>query len=166
MPEAAIALGSNLGDRERNLRAAIDRIGGLGEVTAVSSFRATAPVGYLAQPEFLNAALLLETELRPHDLLIALLAIEQAMGRIRAPDLPLKGPRLIDLDLLLYGTLVIETPELTLPHPAMHERAFVLAPLAEIAPELRHPKKARDIATLLAEITHGACVSSHDDVQR
>jgi len=139
---AAIALGSNLpspfGSPADNLREALRRMVGLGHVKAVSSFHATVPVGYLDQPQFVNAAALLETSLSPIDLLHGLLAIEHAMGRDRSTAPP-KGPRIIDLDLLLYGDFVLTTPELTLPHPAMHQRAFVLAPLAEIAATMVHP---------------------------
>jgi 2-amino-4-hydroxy-6-hydroxymethyldihydropteridine diphosphokinase len=139
---AAIALGSNLespfGDREANLREAVRRIGALGEVRAVSSFFDTEPVGYLAQPRFLNGALVLETELGPVDLLRELLGVERAMGRERVGAVA-KGPRVIDLDLLLYDDVVMATEELTLPHPEMQERRFVLEPLAEIAGEWVHP---------------------------
>ena len=145
---AAIALGSNLGDREANLREALTRMATMGSVTAVSSFHDTAPVGYTAQPRFLNATAMLETKLPPIDLLHALLAIERRMGRDRSADIPAKGPRLIDLDLLLYGDEILNTPELVLPHPAMHERAFVLEPLAEIAPGLMHPVFHTTIAQL------------------
>lgn len=152
---AAIALGSNLsspiGPPEANLREALHRLAALGRVTAVSTFHRTDPVGYLDQPRFLNAAALLETTLSPLDLLQALLAIEQAMGRDRA-NTPAKGPRIIDLDLLLYGSQTLHHSALTLPHPALHERHFVLAPLAEIAPALQHPTLHRTISELLANL--------------
>ena len=150
---AAIALGSNLpstyGPPEANLREALTRLATLGRVTAVSAFHATDPVGYLDQPRFLNAAALLETSLTPLDLLHSLLAIEHAMGRDRS-SAPPKGPRIIDLDLLLCDNLIIQNSELTLPHPALHERRFVLDPLAEIAPTLQHPLLHQSIADLLA----------------
>jgi 2-amino-4-hydroxy-6-hydroxymethyldihydropteridine diphosphokinase len=146
---AAIALGSNLaspwGDREANLREAIARVAKLGEVRAVSSFHDTAPVGFTEQPNFLNAAMLLDTELEPVELMRALLAIERAMGRDRAS--------MIDLDLLLMDDVVLQTDELTLPHPAMAERRFVLEPLAEIAPAMINPGSGRTAAELLARLT-------------
>ncbi|MCU1249687.1 MAG: 2-amino-4-hydroxy-6-hydroxymethyldihydropteridine pyrophosphokinae [Edaphobacter sp.] len=150
---AAIALGSNLesrfGGREANLREAVRRVKALGEVRAVSSFYDTEPVGYLAQPRFLNAALLLETELEPRALMRELLSIERAMGRERVGAV-VKGPRVIDLDLLLYGDWVLWAEELMLPHPAMQGRKFVLEPLAEIAPEWVHPVLGVTVRELLA----------------
>ncbi|HWZ51225.1 MAG TPA: 2-amino-4-hydroxy-6-hydroxymethyldihydropteridine diphosphokinase [Granulicella sp.] len=162
---AAIALGSNLGSglgsgrgpesecrgREANLREAVARLGGLGRVTAVSSYYDTAPVGYLEQPRFLNGALLLETELEPEVLLEGLLEVERTMGRDRSAAVA-KGPRVIDLDLLLFGGVVMETPALTLPHPALRERRFVLEPLREIAPEMVDPVTGRTVAQLYAEL--------------
>ena len=153
---AAIALGSNLasaiGDREANLRAAVERVRTLGEVRAVSSFYDTAPVGYVSQPRFLNGALLLETELEPLELLHGLLGVERAMGRVREGAVA-KGPRIIDLDLLLYGQVVMETEGLTLPHPAMQEREFVLRPLAEIAPEMVHPGLGLTVGEMLGRLS-------------
>ncbi len=157
---AAIALGSNMtsefGDREGNLWEAVRRVGELGRVVAVSGFRDTAPVGTVEQARFLNGALLLETEMEPMELMRALLEVERGMGRVREAGI-VKGPRVIDLDLLLYRRCVMSSAELTLPHPAMHERRFVLEPLAEIAPEMVHPVFERTIASLLrsAEIGEG-----------
>jgi 2-amino-4-hydroxy-6-hydroxymethyldihydropteridine diphosphokinase len=157
---AAIALGSNLpssfGSPADNLREALSRLASIGRVTAISTFHATDPVGYLDQPRFVNAAALLETNLTPLDLLYTLLELEHAMGRDRS-SAPPKGPRIIDLDLLLCthnsgAPEILSTPELTLPHPALHERRFALAPLAEIAPTLQHPTLHRSIADLLATL--------------
>jgi 2-amino-4-hydroxy-6-hydroxymethyldihydropteridine diphosphokinase len=152
---AAIALGSNLesrfGDREANLREAVRRIEGLGEVLAVSSFHDTEPVGYREQPRFLNGALVLRTELGAVELMRGLLGVERAMGRERVRALA-KGPRVIDLDLLLYGDWVLWAEELILPHPAMAERRFVLAPLAEIVPEWVHPVLGVTVRELLANL--------------
>ena len=149
---AAIALGSNLSSRfgapADNLREAIHRLDDLGTVTAVSRFHETEPVGFTQQPRFLNAVALLETEVSPLDLLRGLLAIEHSMGRDRAKSPP-KGPRIIDLDLLLYGDLVLDDAGLTLPHPSLHERRFVLAPLAEVAPNWQHPTLELSILQLL-----------------
>jgi 2-amino-4-hydroxy-6-hydroxymethyldihydropteridine diphosphokinase len=163
MSLAAIALGSNLdsrwGDRAANLREAASRVAALGQVRAVSSFYDTAPVGYTNQPRFLNAAMLLETNLEPLQLMRALLDIEQAMGRDRSAVLA-KGPRVIDLDLLLMDDIVltnVRTPDgqtaLTLPHPVMAQRRFVLEPLAEIAAQRIDPTSGRTIAELLSDLT-------------
>ena len=152
---AAVALGSNLdsqfGDREANLREAIRRVGALGVVRAVSSFYDTEPVGIRDQPRFLNGALLLETKLGPLELMRGLLGVELAMGRDRATTTA-KGPRVIDLDLLLYGDWVLWAEELILPHPRMEERRFALEPLAEIAPEWVHPVLGVTVREMLARL--------------
>jgi 2-amino-4-hydroxy-6-hydroxymethyldihydropteridine diphosphokinase len=149
MPTAYIALGSNLGDREENLAVATDRLARLGRVETCSSLYETEPVGFHDQPAFLNAVLALETKLEPLPLLYALLAIERELGRDRSKGV-LNGPRTLDLDLLLMGDTVIVGEELTLPHPAFVRRRFVLVPLAEIAPSLRHPQRNQTMAELLA----------------
>jgi len=140
-----LSLGSNLGDRAANLRAAMDHLGRVGKVAAVSSFYETEPVEVTNQPWFLNCAVKLETEKMPKQLLTALLDIERQMGRRRDRT---KGPRVIDLDILLFGSSVIQTKGLTVPHPAMHKRRFVLEPLAEIAPDARHPVLKQTIREL------------------
>lgn len=152
MPEAAVALGSNLGDRAALLRSAIEHLRTLGTVTAISTFLDTPPALYFNQPRFLNAAVLLHTALAPEALMRALLSIEQAMGRVRT-GVPPKGPRSIDLDLIFYDSVTLETPRLTLPHPALHLRDFVLAPLAEIAPHWLHPTLHRTPVQLLEALT-------------
>ncbi|HEX6495354.1 MAG TPA: 2-amino-4-hydroxy-6-hydroxymethyldihydropteridine diphosphokinase [Acidobacteriaceae bacterium] len=162
MPTAAIGLGANLpssaGLPAETIGAAMDALEEYGRVTARSGFYETAPVGYIDQPQFVNAALLLETELQPRPLLEALLGIERRFGRDRAAGPP-KGPRTLDLDLLLYDDVVLDEAALTLPHPAMHERRFVLAPLAEIAAEWRHPVLGCTIQKLLANLpAEGAAV--------
>lgn len=133
---AFISLGSNLGDRRENLCEAIRRLSPFGKVTRTSSFYETEPVEMTEQPWFVNAVLEFSTELAPVALLRRLLEVERSMGRER--NVP-KGPRNIDLDLLLYDDESVNTVDLSLPHPALHERRFVLEPLVEIAPEAWHP---------------------------
>lgn len=156
---AAIALGSNLssawGDREATLREAICRVRALGVVTSVSSFYDTEPVGNQEQPRFLNGAIVLETELEALNLMRALLQIERSMGRDRSGTMD-KGPRVVDLDLLLFDDVEMKAAELTLPHAAMAERRFVLQPLAEIAPEMRHATSGRTIAEMLSQLEERA----------
>lgn len=135
-----IALGSNLGDRAAHLHAAIAAIAKLPGTTIlrISPFLETEPVGPVSQPLFLNAAAALQTRLSARDLLNHLLAIERSEGRQRQSG-QRWGPRTLDLDLLLYGDAIIESPDLTIPHPRLHERMFVLGPLAEISPDVRIP---------------------------
>ncbi|HVZ16816.1 MAG TPA: 2-amino-4-hydroxy-6-hydroxymethyldihydropteridine diphosphokinase [Terriglobales bacterium] len=150
-----LSLGSNLGDRAENLSHAVAQIGNLGEVTAISSFYETEPVEFTEQPWFLNIAVELQTELMPKQLLSALLKIEREMGRKRIRP---KGPRLIDIDIVLFGNAVVDNPKLVIPHPAMHERKFVLAPLAEIAPDARHPVLKKSVRELFDELPKSAPV--------
>lgn len=143
---AYIALGSNLGDKEKNLRRALLLLTQQGvEVVRVSSFLSTEPYGVTDQPQFLNAVACVRTSLAPLALLDVLLATELAMGRVRLRHW---GERNIDLDLLLYEDVVLDTPRLRLPHPDMQNRDFVLLPLAEIAPELKHPTLQKTIYEL------------------
>ncbi len=152
MSLAAIALGANLpsrvGEPAATLAAAVEELGAYGKVIARSSLYRTAPVGLAQQPDFLNGAVILETPLPPRELLEALLTIERGFGRERSQQPP-KGPRTLDLDLLLFDALVLDEPVLTLPHPAMHQRRFVLEPLAELVPDWQHPVLHRSVGALL-----------------
>ena len=154
MATAYIGLGSNIGEREYNLKIAVKLLGETGGVvvTNVSSIYETTPIGYLNQPDFLNAVIQLDTTLDPKDLLRATKQIEKKEKRQRGVHW---GPRTIDLDILLYDDLELEDSELRLPHPEARERAFVLVPLVEIAPELTYPggKKARDYLLALGKIS-------------
>lgn len=150
MATAFVGIGSNLGDRERELRRAIDLLSEDEEieVVAVSTLRETEPVGPVEQGPFLNGALEVRTELSPRDLLGRLLAVEQRLGRVRDVRF---GPRTIDLDLLVYGADVVDEPGLAVPHPRLHERRFALEPLAELAPGLVVPGRG-PVSSLLAEL--------------
>ena len=145
---AHVGLGSNLADPARQVRQGIEELGRLPRtrLTARSSLYRTAPVGKLDQPDFVNAVAVLETELSARELLQGLLAVEARHGRVRTEP---NGPRTLDLDLLLLGGQVIHEPGLDLPHPRMHERAFVLLPLAEVSPDASIPGRGR-VADLLA----------------
>lgn len=151
--KAYVGLGSNLGEREVLLRDAIEHLARLPEtrLAQVSSLYDTAPVGELDQPNFLNAVAQLETELTARQLLWNLLLIERRLGRVRHAT-QRYGPRTIDLDLLFYGNLVLDEPDLTLPHPELHRRAFVLVPLAELEPGLLHPTLGETVTELLKRV--------------
>jgi 2-amino-4-hydroxy-6-hydroxymethyldihydropteridine diphosphokinase len=147
---AFVGIGSNLGDREGNIRQAVALLSaedGI-DVVAVSEIRETEPVGPVEQGPFLNGAVRIETDLAPRELLERLLTIEQRLGRLRRERW---GPRTIDLDLLLYGDDVVDEPGLTVPHPRLHERGFALEPLSDLAPSLEIPGKG-PISALLAEL--------------
>ena len=150
-----LSLGSNMGDRVAHLREAIDRLASQGEVAAISSFYETEPVEFTAQPWFLNCAVKLSTEKMPRQLLNGVLNIERTMGRRRIKE---KGPRLIDIDILLFGKSIVNAKGLNIPHTAMRTRRFVLEPLAEIASEVRHPALKRTIRELLDGLPAGQTV--------
>jgi 2-amino-4-hydroxy-6-hydroxymethyldihydropteridine diphosphokinase len=157
---AYLSLGSNVGDREAQLRDALARLGAAGRVVAVSSFYETEPVEFTQQPWFVNCAVALETSEAPQQLMTTILGIEEEMGRRRVEK---KGPRSIDIDILLFvmgGTedTIMASAELTIPHPAMQQRRFVLEPLAEIAPELLHPILKKTIRELRDALPVGQVV--------
>jgi 2-amino-4-hydroxy-6-hydroxymethyldihydropteridine diphosphokinase len=147
-----LSLGSNVGDRAAQLRGAITRLGAAGRVLAESSLYETEPVEFTDQPWFLNCAVALETNKTPQHLMSTILDVEEQMGRKRVQK---KGPRTIDIDILLFGDTIVHSKELTIPHPAMHQRRFVLEPLAEIAPEVIHPILKKTIRELLDALPKG-----------
>jgi 2-amino-4-hydroxy-6-hydroxymethyldihydropteridine diphosphokinase len=151
---AYLSLGSNLGDRAGNLREAIRRLGEVGTVSKTSAFYETEPVEFTDQPWFLNCAVQLVTELSAQELMRSVLTLEHDMGRERATAVP-KGPRKIDIDILLFGDAVIDEPGLMVPHPAMHQRRFVLAPLAELDADMLHPLLKRSVGELLDDLPEG-----------
>jgi 2-amino-4-hydroxy-6-hydroxymethyldihydropteridine diphosphokinase len=156
VPEIAyLSLGSNLGDREANLRSAIAQLKGGGQILSVSSMYETQPVDVPDQPWFLNCVVAISTEKTPRELLQLALQIEANMGRLRLRD---KGPRTIDIDILLFGGSIVDEPGLTIPHPALHQRRFVLEPLTEIAPNLLHPILKSNVRELLAALPRGQTV--------
>jgi 2-amino-4-hydroxy-6-hydroxymethyldihydropteridine diphosphokinase len=145
---ALLGLGSNLGDRDQHIRDALERLAEQGvRVLRTSTLRTTAPVGGPDQPEYRNGAALVETALAPRELLDVMLSVESALGR--RPGGPRWGPRVIDLDLLLYEGLQVSEPGLDVPHVRMTERRFVLEPAAEVAPDMRHPGAGLTVAELL-----------------
>jgi 2-amino-4-hydroxy-6-hydroxymethyldihydropteridine diphosphokinase len=157
LTKAYLSLGSNLGDRAAHLREAIRKLSDAGTVTNCSSFYQTEPVEFTDQPEFLNCAIELETILSPHQILNAILQIERDLGRDRSTQPP-KGPRTIDIDLLLAGDAIINSPQLVVPHPSMHQRRFVLEPLVEIAPHAIHPLLQQTVRELVGGLPAGQAV--------
>lgn len=160
MEIAYLSLGTNLGDRIGNLRAAITRLRTVGGIRSVSSVYETEPLEFVDQPWFLNAVVAIETPLAPRLLLQRALEIEREMGRERTIA---KGPRLIDIDILLFGGKVVNEADLDIPHPGMHRRRFVLEPLAEIAPDVRHPVLNKTALELLRELHEPSAVRRWSD---
>lgn len=152
---AYLSLGSNVGDRDGNLKEAIRRLQTIGSVQSVSSVYETEPVEFTAQGWFLNCVVALETQETPGRLMAKLLDIEREMGRVRTRK---KGPRIIDIDILLFANVVVNSPEVTIPHPAMTQRRFVMEPLAEIAPAVMHPTLNKTARELLEDLPAGPIV--------
>ena len=154
-----LGLGSNLGNRKSNLEESIRQIGEFATVKKSSSIYETEPWGLKDQPKFLNQVIFMESTLKPNELLLRLKKIEQQMGRKKSIRF---GPRLIDVDILFYADHIMNTPELTIPHPHLTERAFVLVPLAEIAPKLVHPLYHKTIKVLLQDIDQSSVLLFKD----
>ncbi|MDR2497121.1 MAG: 2-amino-4-hydroxy-6-hydroxymethyldihydropteridine diphosphokinase [Tannerellaceae bacterium] len=153
MNNAYLALGSNLGNKTENILTAIRKIEGrAGKITSLSSFFVTQPWGFVSDNDFVNTAACLTTSLAPHDLLNTVMQIEREMGRLPHNKNTWED-RLIDIDILLYNSLILSGTSLTIPHPLMHSRKFVLQPLAEIAPTLLHPIQQKTITELLFALT-------------
>jgi len=146
---AYLSLGSNLEDRAANLRAAVAQLDAAGRLLAVSALYETQPVDVPDQPWFLNCVAAIETDMTPRELLNLALRVEAEMGRLRMRE---KGPRKIDIDIVLFGDRIVDEPGLKIPHPAMHQRRFVLEPLVEVAPEARHPELGKTARELLAAL--------------
>lgn len=151
-PKVFLSVGSNLGDRQGNLRAALGGLGPDVRTLAVSSLYETAPVGVTDQPAFLNLTVMADTVLTPDDLLTHLKSIEREVGRTKTYRW---GPRIVDIDIIFYGDVALQTPSLTIPHPEMTGRAFVLIPLREIAPDFVHPVLKRTVRDLAGAISAG-----------
>ncbi len=157
-----LGLGANLGDRHRNMSRAIDMMSNTVQAKRVSPYYETEPVGYARQPRFLNAVCEATTTLPPEELLAFLKGIEAALGR--EPSFA-DAPRPIDIDILFYGDRVMRSPDLTIPHPRIEERAFVLVPLAELAPELVHPVSGRKVREMLAGLERADGVTKWQEVR-
>jgi 2-amino-4-hydroxy-6-hydroxymethyldihydropteridine diphosphokinase len=160
---AYIGIGSNMGDKTANCQSAVEGLAEAGRIISVSSFYYTEPVGYKEQEDFINAVASLETNRSPSDLLAICNAIEDRLGRRRTVRW---GPRTVDLDILLYGDLVMSRPELVIPHPLMAMRRFVLAPLVEIAPEVMHPVLNKTMFELLCALQNSHTVMKCKPVNR
>ena len=160
MATAYLCLGSNLGEREKNLTQALSLLSQEINLEKVSPAYETEPVGYKEQPLFLNLACQIITDLNPRELLLLAKTIERKMGR--APSRQINSPRLIDIDILFYDNRIIETQDLTIPHPRLPQRAFVLIPLADIAPNLVHPVLGKSIAELASNVQGNSGVKKYN----